>query len=47
MKCSYEKIEPEPDQASRSSWQFLEKREHGNVSNVTIEIQSAKSNCGR
>jgi len=42
MKYSYEKIDPDPDQASRPSCQFLGKREQRNMSNDTIEIQLAK-----
>lgn len=38
MKYSYEKIKPEPDPSSRSSCQFLGKREQRNMSNDTTEI---------
>lgn len=46
MRYSYKKTEPETDQASRSSCQFLGERKQRNLSNDTIEIQLAKSNCG-
>lgn len=46
MKYSYEKTEPEPDQASRPSCLFLGKREQRNMLNDTTETQLAKSNCG-